>query len=79
MNAIIERQNPSGSVSPLLEQLRALGTWPPTPEQIAKFKAEKVEAEFQAMKRRFEYQDRKLMAIKRRAREAMQGNRDGDC
>jgi len=80
MNQAPDKQPASGSADPFAAALRAvIGSWPPTAEATARFKAElaeKAELEFQSKKRWMEYQDRKMMGLKKGAREVIQRNRD---
>ncbi len=66
-------QNQSGSVD-LLAQLRAaVGTFPPTAEQLERNKARKTELDFQAMKRHADRRERRLAELKETARRKLQG------
>jgi hypothetical protein len=63
----------------LQAQLRAvIGSWPPTPEQIEKNKAEKAELDFVAMKNRIIGRERRLEHLKERARRKLRGEFDDE-
>jgi hypothetical protein len=82
-----QSNNASDSVDPLAQAIvdvarksgaRAWLGFPP-PEERERFKAEKAERDFQAMKRRADYRERRLAELKQRAREAMKRSRDEQC
>lgn len=77
-------QSQSGSVDPLaqsvVEGLRKSGAraWLglPPPEEMEKFRAEKAERDFQAMKRRADARGRRREKLKERAKRALRGETD---
>lgn len=83
MNQAPDKQTASGSVDSFAAELRrVVGSWPPTAEVMERFKAElaeKAELEFQSKKRWMENQDRKMIELKKGAREVIQRNRDEQC
>lgn len=79
MNQAPDNKTASGSVDTFAAELRrVIGSWPPTAEAMARFKAEKAELEFQSTKRRLENQDRRMAALKQAAMKTMRGEIDDE-
>ena len=63
----------SGSVELLAELRAAVGTFPPTAEQMERNKARKSDLDFQAMKRRADRREHHLAEPKEKVRQKLRG------
>lgn len=79
MNQAPDKQTTSGTVDTFAAELRAItGTYPPTAEQMERFKAEKAELKFAEERNRIIRRERHMANLQEGARRTLRGDMDDE-
>jgi len=79
MNQAPDKQTASGSVDTFAAELRAVvGSWPPTAEAIARFKADKAESKSAEERNRIIRRERHMANLTERAKRILRGDVDDE-